>query len=121
MATAHAGAVGDFDQGTRRIVSVDGVDVGVFCHDGQYFAFENRCLHQGGPVCEGILIPQVETVLDDEGMERGQRFSDREDHIVCPWHGWEYDIRTGRCAADARLALRSFEVSVQDDQVYVGT
>jgi nitrite reductase (NADH) small subunit len=119
MAETLAGTVSDFEDGTRRIVSVEGTDVGVFRHGGEFFAFENRCLHQGGPVCEGILIPRVEAVLGPRREARGERFSDRRQHIVCPWHGWEYDIRTGRCAADRRLRLRAYDVRCRDDKVYV--
>ena len=49
----------------------------------------------------------------------GERFSETEPHIVCPWHGWEYDLRTGRCAADPRFALRRYEVVCREGEVYV--
>jgi nitrite reductase (NADH) small subunit len=119
MPETLVGTVAEFEGGTRKIVEVDGVDVGVFRHRGKFVAFENRCLHQGGPVCEGILIGQVEQIIDEDGRDRGQRFSEDREHLVCPWHGWEYEISTGRCAADRRMALRAYRVQTRDDRVYV--
>ena len=53
---------------------------------------------------------QVEDVLAPDKTWLGQKFSDTKVHFVCPWHGYEYDIKTGECAADRRLRLKSFEV-----------
>ena len=49
----------------------------------------------------------------------GQKFSDSQVHFVCPWHGYEYDIRTGECAADRRLRLKKYNVVQRGDDIYV--
>ena len=105
--------------GDRVIVSAAGREIGVFRHRGEFVAYENRCLHQGGPACEGVLVGKVEAVLGPDQAVLGERFSPTQTHFVCPWHGWEYDLGTGRCAADPRLRLRRFEVVERDGDLYV--
>ena len=82
----------------------------MFHWQGQFYAYENLCLHQGGPACEGLLMHKVEDVLGPDRTWAGQKFSEDEIHFVCPWHGYEYDLKTGECAADRNLKLKSFEV-----------
>ena len=49
----------------------------------------------------------------------GQKFSDTQVNFVCPWHGYEYDMRTGECAADRRLRLKKYNVIRRGDDIYV--
>ena len=49
----------------------------------------------------------------------GQRFASDQVHFVCPWHGYEYDLRTGECAADRRLKLKTYEVVRRGEDIYV--
>jgi nitrite reductase/ring-hydroxylating ferredoxin subunit len=53
----------DFAEGDRRIVFQDGLEIGVFQWQGQFYAYQNLCLHQGGPCCEGVIMHKVEDVL----------------------------------------------------------
>jgi nitrite reductase/ring-hydroxylating ferredoxin subunit len=114
-----AGTVDEFGEGIRIIVGGVGREVGVLRHDGRFHAFANRCLHQGGPVCEGIIVGKVETQLGPDRREVGRGFSTERLHLVCPWHAWEYDLETGECAADPRLRLQKFPVRVDGDRVFV--
>ncbi len=113
------GKASDFDAGTCRLVAAGGREIGVRTHGGQFFAYENRCLHQGGPVCEGLIVNRVEEVVGSGGELVEQRFSEAHVHLVCPWHGFEYDLRTGVLAADPQRRLRSYEVVRRGDEVYV--
>jgi nitrite reductase (NADH) small subunit len=120
MATEiRAGSVDDFVDGRRVMLSIDGRDVFVFEREGRFYAFENRCRHMGGPVGEGMLIGKVEAILDENRAHVRDRFSTTEIHIACPWHGWEYDIETGECAANRRIRLRRFEAVQRGEDVYV--
>jgi hypothetical protein len=58
-------------------------------------------------------------VIDADKLYRGQRFSETETHFVCPWHGYEYDLATGECAADRRRRLRKFDVVTKEEAFYV--
>ena len=109
----------EFADGDRRIVAHDGVEIGVFHWQGHYYAYQNLCIHQGGPACEGVIMHKVEDVLAPDRTWHGHRFSATEAHFVCPWHGYEYDIATGECAADRRLKLKSFPVVRRGEDIYV--
>lgn len=93
--------------------------VGVMRVGEQIHAFENRCLHQGGPVCLGRVLGKLEEILADDRSVVGERLSDDELHIICPWHGWEYDIETGECVADRRYRLKKYQVIVKGGDAYV--
>ena len=62
-------------------------DIGVFHWDGQFYAYANLCLHQGGPACEGLIMHQVEDIIGPDKTWIGQKFSDTRVNFVCPWHG----------------------------------
>jgi nitrite reductase (NADH) small subunit len=118
-AEIRVGSISDLVDGQRLLAAVDGREVFVFVRDGRLYAFENVCRHMGGPVGEGNLIGKVESVLDETGAHVRDRFSTTEIHLVCPWHGWEYDIETGECAANRRIRLRRYEAVQRGDDVYV--
>jgi nitrite reductase (NADH) small subunit len=101
------------------LARVGGFEIGVFRFRDEFRAYENVCLHQGGPVCTGVVIGKVEQVLREDKTVAFERESTEEIHVICPWHGWEYDLATGECATDRRLRLRSFEVEIVGDELYV--
>jgi len=109
----------EFEGGARKITTIGDREVGVLQHDGRFYAYENRCVHQGGPVCEGRILGRVELVLADDKTVLGECFSDAETHLICPWHGYEYDLETGECATDRRLRLRRYEVVERGEEIYV--
>jgi len=115
----HAGAVGDFVDGGRRLLHHNGRTIGVFRVGDEFRAFDNQCLHQGGPVCEGRYFPLMRAVTTPDGRLVGEMHDESRPHLVCPWHGWEYDLRTGEFSGDRRLRLHSFPVEVEQEQVYV--
>lgn len=93
--------------------------IGVIRLDDGVYAYENYCLHQGGPICLGEVLGKQEAILDDEKRIIAERFSETELHLICPWHGWEYDIRTGECVTDRNLHLRHIEVDIRDGHVFL--
>jgi nitrite reductase/ring-hydroxylating ferredoxin subunit len=119
MPEQFIGKVSEFQDGDRRIVRLGRTEVGVFKHEGAFYAYSNYCLHQGGPACEGLLISKVEERIMPDKTSRGMYFSDTDLHFVCPWHGYEYDMITGECVADRRLKLRKYEVVQKGEDVYV--
>lgn len=109
----------DLPDGEVRIVVLDGAEVGVFRSGEEFYAYLNVCPHQGGPACEGLRIPQVEDIIDGKGLFVGQRFDESDQHIVCPWHGYEFHLKNGQHVRDPNVRLRSFPVIVKDGSVYV--
>lgn len=116
----EVGLADELGDGDRRAVQVGGGrEVVVFRIGPALYAYENVCPHQGGPACEGKLIPRVEAELDDMGDVVRERFVRNEIHLVCPWHGWEFRIESGRCVPDPRFSLRRHEVTERDGRIFV--
>jgi nitrite reductase (NADH) small subunit len=120
MAELYVGKADDLSEGERTLVSHGTHEIAVFRVKGTLRAFLNLCPHQGGPACEGVLINRVEEIIAPDKTYQGMRFTD-DLHVVCPWHGWEFDVETGLCAGDGKLKLRSFPVMERDGEVYVVT
>jgi len=109
----------DIPDGERKVIEVDGVEIGVFHVDRTFYAWRNDCPHQGGPVCQGRLMKRVEERLDGERRSLGIHYVDGALNIICPWHGYEFDVRTGRHAGQASLRLAGCPVRLRDGEVYV--
>jgi len=84
--------------GTGRVVTVNGRALALFNVDGTFYALDNTCLHRGGPVGEGDLDGTI---------------------VTCPWHGFQYDVTTGRNVFDPEVGLETFDVRVDGDDVLV--
>ncbi|WP_406474328.1 Rieske (2Fe-2S) protein [Streptomyces platensis] len=85
------GTVGDFEERQVKVVRLDDRSIGVFRIDGRFYALRNYCPHQGAPLCQGHVLPDLAAPRQGEvGVDEKTWF------IACPWHGWEYDIRTGQ-------------------------
>jgi len=119
MPEVFVGVASDFDSDVRKGVTIEGREVFVFKHRDRFYAYENRCPHSGGPVGEGTIIGRVTAVLGEDRELVREDFSEEHFNIVCPWHGYEYDIDTGQCAGDARIKLRKFTVVEREDGIYV--
>ena len=101
--------VADIPPGSRKVVTVDGRDIAVFNIDGEYFAITNTCPHEGADLSKGVLSGVVES--DEPGCYKLSRPGEL---IKCPWHGWEFDIRTGRSYCDPRkIRVKNFTVEVE--------
>jgi nitrite reductase (NADH) small subunit len=98
----------DVPDGDYRIFALDALEVGIFRFGDRVVAYENVCPHAGGPVCQGKIFNQVEELIF--GKQR---------HIVCPWHGYEFDLETGCHPGDASVRLTPVKVAVRDGQVFV--
>ncbi|MGE0745979.1 MAG: Rieske (2Fe-2S) protein [Rhodospirillales bacterium] len=109
----------ELKDGDRKIVPNGKHEIGVYRVQGKLYAYQNLCNHQGGPACEGLLMAKVEEVIAEDKTYQGMRFNHDEMHIVCPWHGWEYDLATGEMVADRKFRLKKYDVVEKGDAVYV--
>ena len=121
MAEKFVAKAADFQNGERKIVFDGENEIGIFKESDEFYAYSNFCLHQGGPACEGLTIAKVEEQLGPDKTSRGLFFSEADLHFVCPWHGYEYDMKTGECVSDRRLKLRRYKVVQKGDDIYVVT
>ncbi len=110
MAKHVVGAAKDVPPGERLRVDVAGTPVVIYNLGGEYFGLLDRCPHMGGLLSEGIQIGLV------EAPKPGCYSYDRAGEIVrCPWHGWEFDIRTGKSRFDPkRWKTRPVEVETAE-------
>jgi nitrite reductase/ring-hydroxylating ferredoxin subunit len=88
----------DMPDGEVRTVWAGELELTLAHCDGRFYATQAHCLHMGGPLGAGRL----------EGCV-----------LSCPWHGWQYDVRTGENEFDRALALDTYEVRVEDGDVKV--
>ena len=102
-------AVGEIPPGGRKLVEVAGRRVVVFNLGGEFFALGDRCPHQGGSLAAGCLTGDVSSPGPGE-----YRYARRGEMVRCPWHYWEFDIRTGQSRFDpGRVRTRRYEARVE--------
>jgi 3-phenylpropionate/trans-cinnamate dioxygenase ferredoxin subunit len=95
--------------GGRAVFEVRGRKIIVFNLAGEFFAVSDRCPHQGGPLSKGIVTGFVSSAAPGTYC-----YSRKGEVIRCPWHSWEYDIRTGKSWCDPRrVQVRNFKVEVE--------
>ncbi len=116
MATRHVvDSVENIPPGGRAIVELGGRSIGVLNVDGTFYALGNRCPHHGAPLCEGV----VKGTMDDTAPHE-YRYGRHNEFIVCPWHGYEFALRTGRPLVDlGSVRARTYRVQVEDGSVVV--
>lgn len=84
--------------GRGRVVKVQGKSVALFNVEGRFFAINNVCPHEGGPLAKGKMKGHV---------------------VSCPWHDLQFDVRNGFGTDGGGYCVASYEVRVRDDQVWV--
>ena len=90
--------VADLEPGRGRVVEVGGTRVALFHCDGAVYAIKGSCPHMGGELWEGKLTGDI---------------------VTCPWHGWRFNVKTGKNPASEVVAVRTFEVRIEAGEVYV--
>ena len=86
--------------GTRKLVEVNGREIVVLNIRGEYFGILNRCPHNGGSLCKGTLTRRITSPEPGVYETPGPA-----ELIRCPWHGWQYDVRTGQSWCEPERAL----------------
>lgn len=97
MARHVIAPVEELPPGARKFVEIDGRPIAVFNINGEFFGLLNRCPHQGAALCEGPLIGLAQSKNPGE-----IEYTRLGEIIRCPWHGWEFDVRTGQSYCDPR-------------------
>jgi nitrite reductase/ring-hydroxylating ferredoxin subunit len=109
MAKEMVGRASEIPPGSMKVVTARGREIVVFNINGEFFAFLNRCPHEGAKLCFGAVVGLTES--DNPGS---YRFSRKGEFLRCPWHGWEFDIRTGQSWSDPqRTRMRNFPVTLE--------
>jgi nitrite reductase (NADH) small subunit len=93
-----AAKIADVPVGSVHEVQVAGKAVALANVDGKFFAINNTCLHRGGPLGEGSLQGKT---------------------VTCPWHGWEYDVTTGKLLQNPTMGVACYATEVRGEEVFV--
>ncbi len=115
MARHVVATVDEIPPGARMLVTVGGREIGIFNVAGEYFAIGNRCPHNGGSLCKGRVVGLVEAA--EPGCYQVSR---RGELVRCPWHGWEFDLRTGKSWCEPeRTKVKSYEAKVEPGEALI--
>ena len=98
MAFVRVAKVSEIPVGGIRQVSSGGKPIALANMGGTFHAIDGTCLHRGGPLGEGTLEGGV---------------------VTCPWHGWQFDVRTGKNPVNPGAVVTCFPVEVRGDEVFV--
>jgi nitrite reductase/ring-hydroxylating ferredoxin subunit len=91
-------SVSELAPGSAKAIEVMGKTIALFNVEGTIYATDNTCLHQGGPLGEGQLMGEA---------------------VICPWHQWEYNVRTGELVGNSSVKLVTYPVQVAGGEIKV--
>ncbi len=108
--TRHVVArVDEIPTGASKIVTVKGREIGIFNVANAFYGLINRCPHQGAPLCTGAIVSRLVSPTPGD-----YRLTRPGEMIRCPWHCWEFDIRTGQSLCDPNsIQARAFDVKAE--------
>ena len=92
------GSLANVPEGTGREVVVAGRILAIFRVGADVYAIDGMCAHQGGPLAEGSIEAGI---------------------VTCPWHGWQYDVRSGRQQITPTICQTTFPVRIEGDRILV--
>ena len=98
MAFVRAARKDEIPAGSIREFQVDGLTVAIANVGTRFYAISNTCLHRGGPLGQGIL----------QGVA-----------VTCPWHGWQYDVTTGKLTMNPAAGVKTFVIEVRGDDLWI--
>ncbi len=90
--------IGDLQPGEGKVCLAGNREIALFNLNGVYYAIDNECPHNGGPLGEGQL---------------------NGDTVTCPWHGWKFNVCTGACSVIPNAKVNTFEVLVENNEIKV--
>lgn len=92
----------ELQAGQAKSITINGKEIGVFNLNGKFYAIDNICIHAGGPLHEGTV---------DSGNCQ----------VTCLWHGWAFDLATGKCVTHPRqdVFTNTYPVKVENDEIFI--
>ena len=98
MAFVKVASKNEIRSGTGKVVDLNGLSIALLNDNGKFFAINNTCAHMQGPLGEGTC-------------EDGK--------VTCPWHGWTYDLETGKNTFNNNIKLNVYEIKVQGKEILI--
>jgi nitrite reductase (NADH) small subunit/3-phenylpropionate/trans-cinnamate dioxygenase ferredoxin subunit len=98
MPLMRAAKTDELPPGSVREFQVEGTTLAIANVDGKFYAINNTCLHRGGPLGQGELQGKI---------------------LTCPWHGWQYDVTTGKLTMNPAVGVKCYALEVKGDDIWV--
>jgi nitrite reductase (NADH) small subunit len=98
MALQRVAKAAEVPAGTIREFQVEGKAIALANVEGEFYAVNTTCLHRGGPLGQGVLEGKV---------------------LTCPWHGWEYDVTTGKLTRNATVGVDCYRLEVRGEDIFI--
>ena len=98
MAFLRAARKDEIPAGSIREFQVNGTTLAIANVGGSFHAIDNTCLHRGGPLGQGELEDSV---------------------VTCPWHGWQYDVTTGKVTMNPSIGVKTYPLEVRGEDIFV--
>jgi nitrite reductase/ring-hydroxylating ferredoxin subunit len=98
MGFVRAARKDEIAPGSIREFQVDGLTVAIANVGNKFYAINNTCLHRGGPLAQGVL----------QGVA-----------VTCPWHGWQYDVTTGKLTMNPVVAVKTYALEVRGEDLWI--
>lgn len=98
MTEIKIATVDDIPEGSATTVEIGGNVIAVFNINGEFYAIDNTCLHRGGSLGDGFIDGQT---------------------VACPVHGWQFDITTGQGIMPPSPGVKSYNIEVRGDDIYI--
>lgn len=98
MAFVRAAKTAEVVPGSVHEIQINGKPIAVANVAGKYYAISGTCLHRGGPLGQGSLDGAV---------------------LMCPWHGWQFDVATGKVSGNPTVGVDCYPVEVRGDELFV--
>lgn len=102
----------DVPEGGHVLVEVEGREICIYRIGGEFYALHNYCPHQGAPMCAGLVSG---TNLPSDVYE--YEYSRKGEIVRCPWHGWEFDIKTGKSLFSERTRVKKYNLEIRDGRI----
>jgi len=98
MPLMRAAKTDELPAGSVREFQVEGTTLAIANVDGKFYAINNTCLHRGGPLGQGELQGKI---------------------LTCPWHGWQYDVTTGKLTMNPTVGVKCYALEVKGEDIWV--
>ncbi len=95
---AYVGKISEMPPGKAKAIALEKFRIAVFNVDGQFYAIKDACPHAEYPLSKGMV----------EGEE-----------VTCASHNWKFNLKTGKCLRGAEMSIRTFEVELDGDEIWV--
>jgi|TARA_B100001079_G_scaffold45227_1_gene36560 nitrite reductase/ring-hydroxylating ferredoxin subunit len=88
----------ELSPGCGKVMFVDDRPIALFNLCGEFVAIDNKCPHRGGSLGDGEIVDDV---------------------VACPWHGWEFNCRTGKAVENDAISVRTYDIENRSDGIFI--